>query len=702
MNQVHNTCIVGAGFISLFHVEAIRATRNARLVAICEPDGDRAVSAARKYGVDKTFSSIQELIDSGSCDTAHVLVPADHHRAVAEPLLRAGINVFLEKPLAITSEDCEALIRAAAASGATLGVNHNSTFRPAYLDLKNAIHSGRIGKLKHVTSHLNIPLRQLAAKQFGHWMFQLPQNIFLELGVHPLSQLFDLVGKPMQVSTLTSGKHILAPGVEVFDTWQVSLVCERGTAQLLLSVGQDFPSWQMTAICEDGTVSGDFLHERCTVQTRSKDMDFANSLKSGLSVAGQTAGQSIAGALGYIGSQLKLIPSSDPFIASIRNAVAAFYQGLDKTTPFTDGQAGYEVMRMCEQVTASVSRSVTDSAPAAVSSTATAVDALVIGGTGFIGSALVRQMLDAGLRIRVLARNTRTLPEIFHHPNVELMRASITDAEGLDRAIAGAENVIHLAHGGGGDTWAAIQKSMVDGTRLIAEACLRHKVKRLVYAGTLASLYLGDSGEVITGATGSDPQAETRGLYSRAKAACDALLEDMHRERGLPAVILRPGVVIGAGGTIMHSGIGFFNQDAHMIGWNSGRNPLPFVLVEDCASAVFKAMTSPAAVGKAYNVVGDVRLSAREYMDELRLATGRPFRFYPQSVLKLQLIEIGKWVIKRLTGRKDAAFPSYRDLKSRGMVSRFDTSDIKGDLGWQPESDRQRFIERGIAVHRKA
>jgi hypothetical protein len=76
-------------------------------------------------------------------------------------------------------------------------------------------------------------------------------------------------------------------------------------------------------------------------------------------------------------------------------------------------------------------------------------------------------------------------------------------------------------------------------------------------------------------------------------------------------------------------------------------------------------------------------------------------RFYPQSILKLQLIEIGKWIIKRATGRRDAPFPSYRDLKSRGLVAPFDTSDVKRDLGWQPVQDWQAFIQRGLAVHQK-
>ena len=330
-----------------------------------------------------------------------------------------------------------------------------------------------------------------------------------------------------------------------------------------------------------------------------------------------------------------------------------------------------------------------------------ASDVVVIGGTGFIGSHLLKQLIAANQRVKIIARNTRTLPEIFHHPNVKVVSGDISNEAVIDAAVANTPIVIHLAHGGGGETWEEIKRSMVDGTRVIAEACLRHKTKRLIYIGTIASLYLGSSSDRITGTTPNDPTAETRSLYSRGKAACEDLLNELHKTNNLPVVILRPGVVIGAGGMPFHSGVGFANQEGHLIGWNQGNNPLPFILVEDCASAIFQAMKAANIEGKSYNLVGDQRPTAQQYVKELSTALGRPLAFYPQSVLKLQFIEIGKWIIKRATGRRDAPFPSYRDLKSRGLVAPFETADVKRDLQWQPTQEMATFIARGIAVHQK-
>jgi predicted dehydrogenase/nucleoside-diphosphate-sugar epimerase len=700
MTNRYSVSLVGAGYISQFHFDALKLLPNVKVTSVCDPDLARAKALAARWAVPDVYPSVEELIASRTADAAHVLVPPDLHRRVAEPLLESGIHVLLEKPLAVSTDDCRALVEAARRGSARLGVNHNATFRPAFLRLQEKIAAREFGGLRHLICHLNVPLRQLAARQFSHWMFRRPQNIVLEQAVHPLSQIYDLAGDAREVQSLPSGRMELAPGLPFYDTWQVSMTCERATAQLFVSVGQDYAAWGMTAICEDGVIRADFTNDRCTAEGKHKWLEFYQAFDSGLRSGAGAVRQSAANAAGYVLSQLKLRPKNDPFIVSINNAVAAFYRGLDEGTPFPDGQAGTDVVAVCERISSAVALDAEPAALARRSSTPAPCDALVIGGTGFIGTHVLQKLLAANLRVRVLARNTRVLPEIFHDSRVEVVAGDIADAAAIDRAVAGAPVVIHLAHGGGGETWEDVRRSMVEGTRVVAEACLKHGARRLVYAGTIASLYLGNGSEVITGETGNDAESGRRALYSRGKAACEELLNELRRERGLPVVILRPGLVVGEGGQPFHSGLGFFNVDAHCLGWNRGTNPLPFVLVEDVAEAILLATRAEGVEGKSYNVVGDVRPTAREYVAELSRALGRPLHFHAQSVVKLQLIEIAKWIVKRATGRRDAPFPSFRDLKSRGLAAQFDCSDIKRDLKWQPVSDRAEFIRRGVEVYR--
>ena len=125
-----------------------------------------------------------------------------------------------------------------------------------------------------------------------------------------------------------------------------------------------------------------------------------------------------------------------------------------------------------------------------------------------------------------------------------------------------------------------------------------------------------------------DRQPEKRANYGRAKA----LAERIAIEDGFPAVILRPAIVVGRGSAPTHSGVGFWPSDLCCIGWGQGNHPLPFVLVDDVARAMVLAGDVPGIEGKSYNLAGDVRPTAREYMRLLAERSLRLYEFYPRSV----------------------------------------------------------------------
>ena len=143
---------------------------------------------------------------------------------------------------------------------------------------------------------------------------------------------------------------------------------------------------------------------------------------------------------------------------------------------------------------------------------------------------------------------------------------------------------------------------MVGGAEIVAATCQTAGVRRLVHVGSIASLYCGPQSAAITGATLPDERETERGDYAHAKVLADRMLLDMHRREALPVVILRPGLVVGEGTSPFHSGLGFYNTEQHCIGWNDGRNPLPFVLVADVAKAILLACTAPGIEGKTYNL----------------------------------------------------------------------------------------------------
>ncbi len=697
-------CLVGAGYISRVHFDAIRSLGKHEVAAVVDPNEAAARALA---GGAAVHASVDQAIAAGGFDRAHVLVPPDHHETAALPLLQAGIPVLLEKPLAATATACARLV--AAADQAALGVNQNFVHHPAFARVRALLAAGRLGRPRHVGCTYNVPLRQLGAKQFGHWMFQQPGNILLEQAVHPLSQIVALTGPITATAALPGPVIEIAPGVPFLPSLNVSLQGEALPAQMRFAVGQDFPFWQVQVVCDDGVAVADILANRVFTYDRTRWLPAVDEALSGLRTAAGVAGHSIRGLLDYSLSTAKLRPRSDAFFLSMRASIAAFHGALDAgRAPELDGAFGAGLVTLCEQLRDQAFPESKSAAPAPAASPAPpaaaasgglqAPDVAILGGTGFIGAHVVRRFLDAGQRVAVMARNTRNLAPVFADPRVTLHRGDIRDGAAVARAVAGVKVVVNLAHGGGGATFEAVRAAMVGGAETVARACQSAGVQRLLYVGSIASLYLGPQPAPVTGATPPDPEETKRGDYARAKALADRAMLDLHEKEGLPVVILRPGVVVGEGGLPFHSGVGLYNNDQHCIGWNQGRNPLPFVLAEDVADAIYRAALAEGIEGRAYNIVGDVRLSARDYTAALGQALGRPLRYHPQSARWLWAEDSGKWLVKRATGR-DVPAPSVRDFLSRGMTAEFDTSDAKRDLGWTPTADPARFIDRAIRVH---
>jgi len=688
---------VGAGNIAQTHAAAIKANPALRLVAVVDPIAARAGAFAKQWQVDRVHQQIDSLIAEGDLDAVHVLVPPPLHKAVAEPLLGAGIHVFLEKPMAQSAAECEALQEAARSGGAMLRVNHNFVQHPAHVRAKRILAGNRIGPIRHVDCRFNVPLRQLAARQLGHWMFHAPVNLLLEQAVHPLSQIHDLIGPARTVAALTSPPLRLAEGQEVYRRWLVSLEAAQATAQLQLSLGESFPVWQTTVIGTDGTIGIDYLRNRATVETSGRWIDAWDDIRTSVAEGFTLQRQSLVNSTRTVAGVLKLGPRADPFYLSMKASIERFYADLAQRNGDLRGADGGVMVELCERIVrvAGLSDRPAKSTPRPADDIAS--DVLVVGGTGFIGAYLVERLLAAGRRVTVLARNIENLPALYSDPRVKLVRGDARNAADVDAAIGAAPYVVNLAHGGGGGSRGEVEETLVGTARTVAECCHESGVKRLIFVSSIAALYLGDAGDVVVGTTPPDPLAEERGDYARAKALAELALMRLRNARGIPLCILRPGVVIGAGTSPFHSGIGFYNHENHCLGWNRGRNPLPLVLAEDVADAIVRALDAPGIEGKCYNVVGDVRLSAHEYIAELARVTGRPLHYHPQSVLKLYGIEIGKTVLKRLA-RRAAPWPSLRDLKSRGLTATFDCSDASRDLGWTPARDRGAFLRKGFAI----
>ncbi|MBV8120209.1 MAG: NAD-dependent epimerase/dehydratase family protein [Alphaproteobacteria bacterium] len=689
--------LVGAGYIARVHAEVLHSMPGIRLQGVLDPNGNASAALAGRWRIPRVFSSVEQAIGSGEIDCAHILTPPGSHARTALPFLKAGSPLLCEKPMAANSAECRALLTAAAEAKAIFGVNQNFIYHPAFRRLRRVVSARQIGRPIFISCIYNVPLPQLATRQFGHWMFDEPVNMLLEQAVHPLSQIVALAGQIEQCAALADPPREIFPGVSFPESLSASFRCAGAPAQLRMAVGGSFPLWQVAAVCDDGVGVADIQNNRFFTLKQTRWLPFIDNSVSGAMTAAALFWTSIGNTASYIQSTAKLKPRSDSFFRSMNGSIRAFHGALDAgNVPEIDGAFGAHLVDVCEEIAKNALRA----SPRPIFREATGrFDVAVLGGTGFIGTHLVKYLVRQGIRVGVMARNIRNLPPVFANESVVLVEGDVRHRSDVERGICGARWVVNLAHGGG-NTDAEIGANMVGGVETVARACLAAKVERLVHIGSIAGLYLGPQEKPITGSTPPDPLPHRRAAYARAKAECDRTLMAFHNNEGLPVCIVRPGIVVGEGGVVAHGGLGFFNNEQHCIGWNAGRNPLPFVLAEDVAVAIWRACVTDSAVGRSYNLVGDVRLSAREYIAELADALERPLRFHPKSTTVLWVQELTKWILKRTTRRDLSAPPSRRDLLSRGLLATFDCSDAQQDLDWRPIADRKYFIKHGIHVYR--
>lgn len=319
---------------------------------------------------------------------------------------------------------------------------------------------------------------------------------------------------------------------------------------------------------------------------------------------------------------------------------------------------------------------------------------LVLGGSGFIGRALIKRLLRDGQSVRALVRDTGGQAALLASQGVELVKGDFTHAPTLQAVLVGIQNVYHAARGYG-SSWEDQLRNDVEPTAQLAELCCARGVA-LYYTSSIAIYDGGHVGEVITESTSPSAAAMRINSYARAKVAIERRLSELHRERGLQVVVFRPGIVIGQGASPCHPGVGTWPSPSVCQPWGDGHQRLPFVLVDDCADAMVRALHVPGIAGLSFNLVGDPCLSGHEYLNALEHAAGIQVRRVSMPTWWLFLRSAVKWSLQTLSRAPERRVPSYGFIEGLSCRASYRADLAKQRLGWNPVADPGKLIELGI------
>jgi nucleoside-diphosphate-sugar epimerase len=424
-----------------------------------------------------------------------------------------------------------------------------------------------------------------------------------------------------------------------------------------------------------------------------------DAFATAVNVARQLGANAARNLLTSVAATLRKSPASNPFGDSVARCLDRFYATIEaQPDSRLDGCFGADVIAECERIvgSAALEPSGGDSRAWTVVPPKQRPTVLVIGGTGFIGQYLVRGLIARGIGVRVVTRGMSSAQLAFAGLPVELVQGDLADSSFLDAALENIDVVYDLAKAVG-KRWEDYYKHDVLVTRNIAERALAKGVKRFVYTGTIDSYYSAKAGDRITSDTPLDPKIRRRNHYARSKAACEALLMELHRTHGFPVVICRPGIVIGKGCPPAHWGVGMFSSETRMQFWGNGQNKLPLVLVEDVANALVLALDAPGIEGQSFLLTDEPLLSGRDYVEAVSAACGTRIRAVAAPAWTSYAGDLLKEAAKHLISHPNRKIPSYRDWDSRSHRAHYDSSKTRDVLGWKPAGTREALIERGIA-----
>jgi nucleoside-diphosphate-sugar epimerase len=326
---------------------------------------------------------------------------------------------------------------------------------------------------------------------------------------------------------------------------------------------------------------------------------------------------------------------------------------------------------------------------------------LVTGANGFIGARVVGALLSYGFtRIRAFVRPSGSLGRLkeaagaAYGDRVEPVVGNLLSRDDCRRAVRGAAAVLHLAAGIEKTFPGCFMNSVVTTRNLLDAALEEGGLRRFVNVSSFSvysNLRLGRGRALTENCPVEDRHMERYEPYAYGKARQDDLVREYGRERGLPYVIVRPGVVFGPGNGSLSARVGVdtFGFFLHL----GGGNRIPFTYVDNCAEAVVLAGIRKGVEGEVLNVVDDELPTSREFLRMYKRRVG-PFRtlYVPY---RLFYAFCAAW--EKYSAWSEGQLPpvfNRRRCAAYWQGNRFPNARIKEKLGWTPRVPMGEAIDR--------
>src|SRR6266567_479344 len=306
---------------------------------------------------------------------------------------------------------------------------------------------------------------------------------------------------------------------------------------------------------------------------------------------------------------------------------------------------------------------------------------VVTGATGFLGSALVTELIRQKQPLRILARDEQRARAQFGD-TVTVIAGDINDEEQVRRAVDGATIIYHLV----GRLYhpstppELYYRTHVEGTRILLNACKgQSQLQRIIHCSTTG----------VHGETGRTPAAEDAPFaptnpYEVTKLEAELLALRACQEQGLPVSVARPGLVYGPGDLHL---LGFFSSIKKGLFRviDGGKALLHPIYIDDMTAAFLLCAERPQAIGHSYNIAGSSPVTIHQLATAIAHALGKEL---PRESIPLWLANLASDIFAVIPGFAGERAPLTRSRVQFLTNSRvYNTSRAETELGFQPQVD---------------
>ncbi|MEX2572863.1 MAG: Gfo/Idh/MocA family oxidoreductase [Balneolaceae bacterium] len=251
MDQVPGLGVIGGGIWARHHMNAVRDLEReglARLVAMAARTDQTVSKVSEEFGIDGT-TNWRELLERDDIDAISIVTPDHLHREMTIEALRAGKQVIVEKPMDLTTEGCEEMVRVAREEEALLFVDFHKRYDKVYQKSRQLIQSGALGSIQYGYTYMEDKI-VVPRDWFSSWADKT--DPFWFIGVHQVDMLRWVLGSEVRRVTAHGFKGKLSSlGIDTYDSVHAQLEFVNG-AVIPVSISWILPE-NFEAVVNQGT-----------------------------------------------------------------------------------------------------------------------------------------------------------------------------------------------------------------------------------------------------------------------------------------------------------------------------------------------------------------------------------------------------------------------------------------------------------------